>query len=125
AGGVVLRGSGDGDNGTTLIAAGTSRRTLIEIGGRGGRSELTASRAEISADLVPIGARRIPVADAKGFAPGNRVIVRRPCTAEWIAELGMNTMPGWRTENRIQWATRSRELAWDRTVTTIEGDALV
>src|SRR5207253_1627126 len=32
--GVVLRGSGDGENGTVLIAAGTSRRTLIEIGGR-------------------------------------------------------------------------------------------
>ena len=37
ASGVVLRGSGPEETGTVLIAAGNSRRTLIEIGGRGER----------------------------------------------------------------------------------------
>ncbi|HEX2861130.1 MAG TPA: hypothetical protein VHN79_05805, partial [Lacunisphaera sp.] len=35
ASGVVLRGSGPEENGTTLVATGQSRRTLIEIGGSG------------------------------------------------------------------------------------------
>lgn len=125
ASGVVLRGSGEGEGGTVLIAAGKSRRTLIEIMGRGARAENAGARKAIADEIVPVGERRITLADASGFSPGDRVLVRRVCSAEWIAAIGMDTMPGWRTENRIQWGPGSREIVWDRVVERIEGNAII
>ncbi len=124
ASGVVLRGSGEGDTGTVLVAAGNSRRTLIEIGGHGNRTETSGTRQKITEAFVPVGAQRIAVENAAAFPVGARVVVRRPASAAWIAAIGMNTMPGWRAENRIQWAPGSRDIVWERTVTAVEGNVL-
>src|SRR5471030_2522252 len=81
ASGVVLRGSGQGEGGTILDAIGQSRRTLIEIGGTGDRTELAETRKNVTNAFVPVGATRLGVEDASGFSVGARVVVRRPCTA--------------------------------------------
>ena len=125
AGGVVLRGSGQGADGTVLFASGTARRTLIEIAGRGTRVEAADARQAISDDFVPVGATRFTVGNASAFRVGMTVAIRRPATAEWIAAIGMNTMPGWRAENRIQWAPGSRDIVWDRVITAMEGNTVV
>ncbi len=122
--GVVLRGSGDGSDGTILAAIGTSRRTVIEVGGRGEPTELANSRRAVTDAVVPVGATRLTLENAQGFSVGDRVIVRRPCTAEWIALLGMDTFAGWRADGRLHWRPGSRDLEWDRTVTAIEGSTL-
>lgn len=124
ASGVVLRGSGQGENGTVLSAVGESRRTLIEIGGRGERTEFAGTRRNVTDAYVPVGARQLSVDDASAFPVGTRVVVRRPCTAAWIAELGMDSFSGWRPENRISWAPGSRDLVWERTVVAVAGNAL-
>lgn len=124
ASGVVLRGSGEGENGTVLRTAVNSRRTLLDVGGVGSRIELPGTKRAVTDAFVPVGARQLEVADAAVFAVGASVVVRRPATAEWIAAIGMNTMPGWRAENRIQWAPNSRDLVWDRVVTAIEGNRI-
>ncbi len=124
ASGVVLRGSGDGENGTVLVATGVSRRTLIEVGGRGERTEVAGARKPVADAFVPVGAKKLTLEDASGFAVGDRVIVRRPSTAEWIASLGMNLFSGWRPENRIQWAVGSRDIVWERVITSVEGNGL-
>lgn len=124
ASGVVLRGSGEGDGGTMLVATGGRRDALIEIAGRAARTEIAGSRVAIADAIVPVGATQLSVENISGFAVGARVLVRRPATAEWIAAIGMNTMPGWRTENRIQWAPGSRDLIWERSVVAIDGNRL-
>lgn len=124
ASGVVLRGSGEGENGTVLVAVAPARRTLLELGGTGERAERRESRRAVAGGPVPNGARTLTVEEAGEFPPGTRVVVRRPATAEWIAALGMNRLPGWRAENRVQWAPGSRDVVWDRTVTARDGAAL-
>src|ERR1051326_3487399 len=74
ASGVVLRGSGQEENATVLIAAGNSRRALIEIGGRGERIKIADTRQPITDAFVPIGAQKISVADAASFPVGTRVV---------------------------------------------------
>lgn len=124
ASGVVLRGSGEGENGTVLVATRGRRDTLIELGGRGNRTEIAETRRKITDAFVPVGAMKLTVEYAAGFPVGTRVAIRRPATAEWIAAIGMNTMPGWRAENRIQWAPNSRDLVWERSITAVEGSTL-
>lgn len=110
ASGVVLRGSGQDEKGTVLVAAGNSRRTLIEIGGRGERIEVRDTRKPIADAFVPVGATKISVDDASAFPVGARVVVRRASSTAWIAQLGMNAFSGWRPENRISWAPGSRDI---------------
>jgi hypothetical protein len=124
ASGVVLRGSGDGENGTVLVATGNSRRTLIEIGGRGERTELSDTRKKVTDEYVPVGATKLNVEDAAGFPVGTRLAVRRPSTAAWIGEIGMGSFSGWRPENRISWAPGSRDIVWERTVAALDGNTL-
>lgn len=119
--GIVLRGSGHGPEGTVLVAIGTSRRTLIEIGGRGERIEISDTRRTIADACVPVGARTFTLENADGLAVGDRIVVHRPSTATWISLLGMDTFPGWRAEGRLHWQPGSRDVAWDRTITALEG----
>jgi hypothetical protein len=136
ASGVVLRGSGTGENGSVLIAAGTSRRSLIVVSGsdepRGAIGGVTDGRVvettgrprPVAEQYVPAGATGLTVADTADLKPGDRIVVRRPSTASWIALLGMNLFQGWRPENRLHWQPGSRDIEWDRVVTAVQGDRL-
>lgn len=124
ASGVVLRGAGPGEAGTTLVATGTSRRALIVVAGQGERTEDHRASSPVVGDYVPVGARTLRLANASAFRVGDGVVVRRPSPAAWIARLGMDTFPGWRPEDRLHWQPGSRDIVWDRVVTAVEGDRL-
>ena len=121
ASGVALRGAGPGDSGTVLIAGGTSRRSLIVVSGAGDRHEVAESRRDITDAYVPVGATSFSVRNAGALTVGDRILVRRPSTKEWIALLGMNTFPGWRPESRLHWQPGSRDIVWDRVITAVAG----
>src|SRR5688500_8650190 len=53
-GGIVLRGEGDSDNGTVLIAGGKDKRALVEIGGTSATEENDTTRVSITDDYVPV-----------------------------------------------------------------------
>ncbi|MCE9613819.1 MAG: CNP1-like family protein [Lentisphaerae bacterium] len=100
--GVVLRGEGDGTNGTVIIASARTKYTVLYIAGAGGPEEDTPSRREVTADYVPVGARAIPVADAGTFKVGDQVLVCREGNQSWIDTLGMNKLsrgPGDKVHN--------------------------
>lgn len=123
ASGVVLRGSGQGETGTVLVATGLSRRTLIEIAGTGDRAEVAPSRKNVTDAYVPVGATRLALEDVSGFPVGTRVAVRRPSNAAWIAEIGMGAFSGW-PQNPLSWRPGTRDIVWERVVTAAEGHTL-
>jgi len=61
--GIVLRGIGQTESDTVIIAAGTVQRTLIQIEGNLSISEQTSSQEQISDSYVPVGARSFSVSD--------------------------------------------------------------
>ena len=124
ASGVVLRGEGNEENGTVLVATGTSRRSLIVVEGAGERTEVKDSRRTIVDDYVPVGAKTLALDNTTGLKVGDTIIVHRPSTLEWISLLGMNTFPGWRPENRLHWQPGSRDITWDRIVIAINGNRI-
>ncbi|MBC7931152.1 MAG: pectate lyase, partial [Rubrivivax sp.] len=121
AGGVVLRGEGSGEDGTILVANGTSRRSLIVATGEGERAEVKGSRVAVADSYVPVGSTTLTLEKTDGLKVGDRVVVQRPSTPEWIALVGMNAFPGWRPENRLHWQPGSRDITWDRVVPAIDG----
>ncbi|MCE2435422.1 MAG: hypothetical protein J4F29_21265 [Candidatus Latescibacteria bacterium] len=113
--GVVLRGEGDGVNGTVIIATGTSDRTLIRFLGIGNPVKVAGTRQAIVDDYVPVGARTFEVENGSGFAEDDSVIVHRPGTQEWIEELEMDDLDD-------PWQAVKYNLLFDRVVTKVEGN---
>ena len=124
ASGVVLRGSGEDEKDTVLVATGTSRRTLLEVGGTGERTEVKGSRRAVADAYVPVGATKLALENTTGLSVGDHIIVQRPCTAEWVALLDMDKFPGWRADTRLHWKPGSRDIFWDRIVTAIDGNGI-
>ena len=118
--GVVLRGSGMGDDGTILLATGHDRRTLIRVAGRNDRT--TEPEVAVADAYVPVNARHLRLADAHLFHSGDRILVHRPSTAEWIRLLGMETFGG--DISALGWKPGQRDIFWDRQVTAVDGDGI-
>ncbi len=119
--GVVLRGAGAGDGGTTLLATGTDRRALIEVAGAD-RPRTLAAPVKVIDSYVPVGAVRLRVAQPAAFAAGTRVRIERESTAEWIKAVGMDWAPG---RQPFQWRPGKINVEWERVVVAVEQDALV
>ena len=116
ASGVVLQGTGAGENETVLVAAGTGRRTLIEVGGR---ASFAAERTfQIIDDHVPVGGSVVTLESVEGLRVGERVRVERPSTKEWISAIGMDDAAG---RQPFDWKPGTIDLAWDRAITSIDG----
>jgi len=119
ASGVVLRG-----NGSTLVATGHSRRTLILVQGRDDRTPGPA--LAVTDENVPVGATTLHLESVDGLAPGSRVVVQRPSTQTWIIALDMDKFIGPSTrwtnfkKQRLDWLPGTRDIEWERTVVAVE-----
>lgn len=120
AGGVVLRGQGQGSEGTVLVATGTDRRTLIVVRGDA-ESRIAGSVAAVAQPRVPVGGVSFSVKDAAGLKTGDPVLITRPGTAAWVAALGMNICPA---RQQFAWKAEAMGLAWERRVVAVKGDRI-
>lgn len=122
AGGVVLRGSGNADTGTVLRATGTSQYSLISISGSGSRSIVSGTTRNITDTYVPVGARSFTVDSTNGLAVGHTVQVFRPCTTNWVHDIGMDQLCC--PPDSYPWTDGDRDIYWDRTIVRMEGNRI-
>lgn len=115
--GVVLRGSGSGEDGTVLVAVGLGRRTLLEILGNDSVSE-GATRSILN-DHVPVNGSRFVLDSVDGLSIGQSILVRRPSPQNWIDLMGMSSVQGRPTPI---WKPNTVDVLWQRTITEIEGN---
>jgi hypothetical protein len=135
ASGVVLRGAGSGERGTTLVATGRGRRALIVISGEKGDGP-DKPVAAVADDYVPVGSRRLrlrfvgaaggkpdsPSQSLPHLEPGKRVKIERPSSQEWIHTLGMDESPA---RQPYSWKVGAFNVVWDRVVQSLDGDSVV
>jgi hypothetical protein len=123
ASGVVLRGEGDTEKGSILLATGKARRALIEIAGPKAAKVDESTGIKIVDEYVPVGATSFRVASTAGLSPGVSVLVRRFGNAAWIHDLGMDQIAPRNDGGAIeQW--KPFALDSDRIVTNIKGDVV-
>ena len=120
--GVVLRGQGADTNGTTLVAAGIDRRTLIRICGQNNFTSDAKPNWQIADDYVPVGATSFHLQDASGLKVGDSIFITRPSTKEWIDALGMTEFGGGLGDWRLVWHAGSYDLVWDRVIQKFDGN---
>lgn len=116
--GIILRGCGQGENGTLLVGAGKDRQTLIRIVGDDDRKEELSM--EITDAYVPVNAFSFSVKDGPFFKAGDQVLVHRPSTTEWISFLGMAEFGG--ETGWLGWRSGDQDIWWDRSIVSVEGN---
>lgn len=130
-GGVVLRGEGDGEDGTVLIygPAGTG----IVVGGTkeagtgtpadGGKP--AGASSAITDDDVPTGSMKVTVEDASKFKPGDFVDVQKTPNQAWIDALGMGSITSKRGDRKGKpWKPQQYKCAHLRHVVAVNGNTL-
>ncbi len=120
ASGVVLRGSGMVENGTTIIGAGTDRQTLIRFVGKNDKK--ANAEVKISDNYVPVNAMKFNVGNASGFKAGDKITIRRPSTKEWIEDMNMVSFGG--GISSLGWKEGDEDVLFDRTITAVDGNSI-
>ena len=117
--GVVLRGAGNGDHGTTIEMTGAPH-LAIRIAGKLEQKELGAATT-ITDAYVPAGATAIHVADASQLRPGDTLLISKPVTPEWIHFMGMDDLR--RNGKPEHWVTASH-LDVRRRIAAVSGNTV-
>jgi len=123
--GIILRGVGQADNDTVIIAAGTVKRSLIVTQGDVSISEDTSKQVKIVDRYVPVGTRRFNVEDASNFFVGQPITIFRPGTSAWIDDIGMDKIAPRKDGKSVkQWSPRRYNFRFEREITAINESQL-
>jgi hypothetical protein len=122
ASGIVLRGEGDNINGTRLIALSKKQVSLIHVSGKGNITEIKGTRVKVTDEYVPVGSFSFNVASASSFTKGDRIIVFRPGTEQWIKDLQMDKIE--ERDGTKQWQAGEYDFRFERVITKIEGNKI-
>jgi hypothetical protein len=127
ASGIVLRGSGGGDDLAANTHIVSQNRTdsfssattpVIDVHGSSS-GESSGPEIQILDDRVPVGAQSFRVASTAGMSVGSMIEIFRPSTQAWIEVLGMHLIPDGK-----EWHAGDRDSRWQRTITRIEGNTV-
>ncbi|MGK0186807.1 MAG: hypothetical protein ACI9R3_002590 [Verrucomicrobiales bacterium] len=113
--GVVLRGSAKDK--TSVLGYDVSRATMIRLLGRPDIALHVESARRVVDENVPSGAMQLTLDKIIGLELGERVLITRPSTAEWITALGMD-------REGIAWKPGTRDVRWERRIVGIEGNTI-
>ncbi|KAG0315609.1 hypothetical protein BGZ97_008045 [Linnemannia gamsii] len=137
---------GQDDGGTIIVATGNIQRDFILVNGmlqsEMGNVEMQRAKARTremmptngykgsrkpdtytqSGVYVAAGSNQIPVLDTKGYNVGDRIVIERPGSDEWISDIGMDKLPP-RPENgnpSTQWTAKSFTFRFERKIVAID-----
>ena len=127
ASGVVLRGSGDGEDpmsDTILRAVGnTPNQRDVVVLGSGSHNrwspELPDTRTNVTSELVPVGAFELEVEAPENFSVGDHVVIYHPCTDAWLAAVDYGG-----TASDGPWEVGDQPLVFKREILAVEGSTL-
>jgi hypothetical protein len=123
--GVVLRGEGDGPDGTVLIFR-NPRGTGIQVGNPEAKPVSMGEPTKITDAYIPAGSMQVNVEDASQFKQGDYIHVRKTTNDKWIEDLGMDRITEIRPDNKRigNWNARAYQLDHVRQIKHIDGNRI-
>ncbi|PWB26235.1 DUF6298 domain-containing protein [Flavobacterium sp. HTF] len=115
--GVVLRGSGNTENGTILLGTGLEREPLIRVLGIDDKKELETF--ELQTAFSPLATQKIQLKNSSKLKVSDEIIISRPLTNNWIKEMKMQDFGG--ETSWIGWKKGDWDVNWNRVITNING----
>lgn len=104
--GVVLRGSGNTENGTVLLGTGLEREALIRILGE--NDKVYQDSFEFANAYTPLGTQKIQLKNTAKLKVGDEIEISKPLTDNFIKEVNMQDFGGetswigWKKEIGLQ-----------------------
>ena len=129
--GVVLRGEGDGADGTVLIFNTNGDGSAIVIEGEG---PVTSSEGIIKTRIVreylPSGSIALEVEDAGLFHPGDVVCIKKTVNEKWVDDLGMgerlrHIRAGEEGAKKHPWKPGSYQFEHIRQIVSVNGNTII
>lgn len=124
--GIVLRGEGQGENGTVLIdAAGKNiqnKGLVIFESSIGGTVEEAGTRQDVTSEYIPAGCRTFSVENASIFKIGDLLVIEHLATADWLDAINYGNTNG----DDVPWVPFQTDLrmTFQGNVTAIEGNQI-
>ena len=115
--GVVLRGSGCNKEGTTLLATGIDRETLIKI--RGVNDRRVEKPVPLADVYFPVNATTLNFKTKHDFKVGDEIIVNRPSTKEWVEKIGADKIGIYVDYQLTKWDAGDFDQNWYRKVVAV------
>jgi hypothetical protein len=122
ASGVVLRGSGSGEGGSSLQMEGRPHVCLTLGGGEKSSARPLGKPIPITDAYVPSGASTLRLASTTGIAAGDTVLIQRPITKDWLHFMGMDGLV--RDGRQQTWMAPGGTIRTERRVVQVAGDTL-
>lgn len=119
ASGIVLRGMHREE--TVLKKIGTERSALLYMEGVDNRR--ITDTLSITDGYIPVNAAALSFSGSSAPAKGERVLILRPSSKEWIASIGCDIYGG--GISALGWKPGEADLLWDRTVVSATNNRLV
>jgi hypothetical protein len=116
--GVVLRGSGNTENGTILLGTGLEREALIRV--LGVDDKKFGDTFEFNTSYTPLGTQKIQLKNASKLKVLDEISISKPLTDNWIKELQMGDFGG--ETSWVGWKKGDWDMTWNRVVTKINGN---
>lgn len=94
ASGVVLRGSGSGANGSTIKMVGEKHCAIVIIPAAQSHENIDDEPLQTSIQdaYIPSGATSFAVAESRGFAVGEAIVIHKPTTPAWLHMMQMDNL---------------------------------
>jgi hypothetical protein len=121
--GVVLRGSGSGDNGTVIQMTGAPHVCIQILGAPLKYPHFDPSAGiPITDAYIPTGAQSFTVNNASSLKAGDTIYIERKLTAAWIHSLGMDTLV--RNNSPQTWIHTDQITTYERTIRSVDGNKI-
>ncbi|HUA68206.1 MAG TPA: hypothetical protein VMA13_06625, partial [Candidatus Saccharimonadales bacterium] len=130
ASGIVLRGVGNGTNGTVIFSTSTNGpgngapksqvQGVVVISGSYSPIPINGTSNNIVDNYVPVGSRSFTVDGQGVLNVGDTVIIHRPSTANWISAIGMDS-----NYLNTPWLPGTVDVDEERVITRIEGNRVM
>lgn len=118
--GIVLRGSGSGNNGTVLLGTSINRKAIVNISGINNR--VFKETTQLATNYTPLGATVLTIKNAEALKKGDQILINTPITKNWIDLLSMNDFGG--ESGWIGWKADDFVIRADREITAIDGNKI-
>lgn len=122
--GVVLRGSGSGNDATEdsiLSISSSVTETALQLGSEvmSWVQAIDGTQTNITSHFVPVGSRLFEVQDASIYEVGDHIIIQHPSTQKWI-----NAVDGGGTAGALHWQSGTVDIFYYRSITGIRGNTI-
>ncbi|TCC88613.1 hypothetical protein EZ428_18410 [Pedobacter frigiditerrae] len=117
--GVVILGEGNDDSGTVITLTSEKKADLFSIEGSGELKKLEASKLTITDAYVPVGSFSFHVDKISDYKIGDKVILYREATQNWIHDLKMDSIQKLPANGR-QWPVEEYHFNFERIITAVD-----